>query len=105
MESMSELKWRRQSGLKGIQTKLGKVAEVEMKAKEDEYEYEEEPLSPSARMFHQPNFNVHVIAVMGSTCTIQPQLIKQNLVHTLLKHPRFTSVLVYIRTIYILTLI
>ncbi|XP_019188382.1 PREDICTED: O-acyltransferase WSD1-like isoform X2 [Ipomoea nil] len=95
MESMmSGLRWRKQSGLKAIQTKIGKVAEIEMKAEEDDNGYGEEPLSPSARMFHQPNFNVHVIAVMGSKCTIQPQLVKQNLVHTLLKHPRFTSVLV-----------
>nr|GMD22072.1 O-acyltransferase WSD1-like [Ipomoea batatas] len=94
MESMSGLRWRKQNGLKAIQTKIGKVAEVEMKAEEDNNGYGEEPLSPSARMFHQPNFNVHVIAVMGSNCTIQPQLVKQNLVHTLLRHPRFTSVLV-----------
>ncbi|CAH9063903.1 unnamed protein product [Cuscuta europaea] len=82
MESISELRWRGKS-LKGIQT---------MSRKNAREEYEDEPLSPSALMFHEPNFNVHVIAVMGIKCTLQPQLIKDTLVHTLLKHPRFASV-------------
>lgn len=55
---------------------------------------EEEPLSPSARLFHEPNFNVHIIAIMGSLTRINPDVIKLNLVHTLLRHPRFSSLLV-----------
>lgn len=55
---------------------------------------EEEPLSPSARLFHEPNFNLHVIAVMGIMTRINPDVIKPNLVHTLLKQPRFSSLLV-----------
>ncbi|VFQ85243.1 unnamed protein product [Cuscuta campestris] len=81
MEGISSgLRWRG----RGILTGKGRRALEEYK--------EEEPLSPSARMFHEPNFNVHVIAVMGSFSAFNPQVIKDNLVHTLLKHPRFTSV-------------
>lgn len=55
---------------------------------------EEEPLSPSARLFHEPNFNVHIIAILGGKTRINPDVVKLNLVHTLLKHPRFSSLLV-----------
>ncbi|KAM7511894.1 hypothetical protein LguiB_010769 [Lonicera macranthoides] len=52
---------------------------------------EEEPLSPAARLFHEPNFNVYIIAIMGSKTRIYPDVVKDKLVHTLLKHPRFSS--------------
>ncbi|KAK6918215.1 O-acyltransferase, WSD1-like, N-terminal [Dillenia turbinata] len=52
---------------------------------------EEEPLSPSARLFHEPEFNVYVIAILGWKTRIDPQLVKANLPHTLLKHPRISS--------------
>lgn len=52
---------------------------------------EEEPLSPSARLFHEPNFNVHVIAIMGSKNPIDPRVFYEKLPHTLLKHYRFSS--------------
>ncbi|KAL3743640.1 hypothetical protein ACJRO7_018845 [Eucalyptus globulus] len=52
---------------------------------------EGEPLSPSAQMFHEPNFNVYIVAVMGCKTPIDLPVIKSNLVHTLLKHPRFSS--------------
>lgn len=52
---------------------------------------EEEPLSPAARLFHEPSFNVYIIAIMGCKTQICPQVVKANLVHTLLKHPRFYS--------------
>ncbi|PON98013.1 O-acyltransferase [Trema orientale] len=55
---------------------------------------EEEPVSPAGRMFHEPNFNVHVLAIMGSKYKIQPDIAKANLPNTLLKHPRFSSLLV-----------
>ncbi|KAM7275903.1 hypothetical protein ACFE04_017769 [Oxalis oulophora] len=60
------------------------------KGKEKEKE-KEELLSPSALLFHQPNFNVYVIAILGCKTRIYPDIIKHNLVHTLLKHPRFSS--------------
>ncbi|KVH89040.1 O-acyltransferase, WSD1, C-terminal [Cynara cardunculus var. scolymus] len=52
---------------------------------------EEEPLSPSARLFHEPNFNVHVIAIMGSKNPIDPRVAYEKLPQTLLKHHRFSS--------------
>ncbi|KAI3681847.1 hypothetical protein L6452_36652 [Arctium lappa] len=52
---------------------------------------EEEPLSPSALLFHEPNFNVHVIAIMGSKNPIDPRVAFEKLPHTLLKHYRFSS--------------
>ncbi|ESR58079.1 diacylglycerol O-acyltransferase [Citrus sinensis] len=52
---------------------------------------EEEPLSPAARLFHEPSFNLYIIAIMGCKTRICPQVVKANLVHTLLKHPRFYS--------------
>ncbi|KAF4384564.1 wax ester synthase/diacylglycerol acyltransferase 11 [Cannabis sativa] len=51
----------------------------------------EEPVSPAGRLFNEPNFNVHILAIMGSKIKINLDLAKQNLVHTLLKHPRFSS--------------
>ncbi|MFQ6650226.1 hypothetical protein Gotur_023444 [Gossypium turneri] len=59
--------------------------------KESVYE-EEEPLSPMARMFQQPESNVYVIAMLGFKNPIDPHFLKANLVHTFLKHPRFSSV-------------
>ena len=57
---------------------------------------EEEPLSPAARLFHEPNFNVYIIAIMGIKTRINPDVMKDKLVHTLLKHPRFSSLQVYV---------
>ncbi|OIT34753.1 o-acyltransferase wsd1 [Nicotiana attenuata] len=77
MESIRLIK----PSLKPIQTK----SKLAMEAAEDE------PLSPSARLFHEPNFNVHVLSIMGSKSRINPQVIKEQLVHTFVKHPRFSS--------------
>lgn len=82
MESQKRLKWRKPD-LKPVQT--GRVN------KNTEEIAEEEPLSPAARLFHEPNFNVYVLAIMGCKTRIHPRVIKANLVHTLLKHPRFSS--------------
>lgn len=73
---------QRKPGLKPIETN-GKVMEAS----------EEEPLSPSARLFHEPNFNVHVLAIMGIKTKINTQRApREHLAQTLLKHPRFSSV-------------
>ncbi|KAF1002872.1 hypothetical protein AG4045_006638 [Apium graveolens] len=50
-----------------------------------------EPLSPVARLFHQPGSNVYIVAIMGSKIKLQPDVIKPILIHALLKHPRFSS--------------
>ncbi|XP_026420585.1 O-acyltransferase WSD1-like [Papaver somniferum] len=51
----------------------------------------EEPLSPSARLLHEPHFNLYIIAIIGCKTKINPTVVKDGLVHTLLKHPRFCS--------------
>ncbi|KAK7384929.1 hypothetical protein VNO78_30632 [Psophocarpus tetragonolobus] len=55
---------------------------------------EGEPLSPAGKLFHEPSLNCYVIAIMGCKTTINPQVIREGLCQTLLKHPRFTSKLV-----------
>lgn len=62
----------------------------------DDYSYlisngEEQPLSPAARLFHEPNFNVYVIAIIGSKNPINTAIVYEKLPQTLLKHPRFSS--------------
>ncbi|KAI3681864.1 hypothetical protein L6452_36669 [Arctium lappa] len=52
---------------------------------------EEQALSPAARLFHEPNFNVYIIAIMGSKNPINPRIVYEKLPHTLLKHHRFCS--------------
>ncbi|XAR50737.1 Long-chain-alcohol O-fatty-acyltransferase [Bertholletia excelsa] len=49
------------------------------------------PLSPMARIFHEPGSNVYIIAILGSKTTINPDDVKAKLTQTLLKHPRFSS--------------
>lgn len=88
MESLKGLRWRGRT-LKPIKTKRDAEAEEEERGGE-----EEEPLSPAARMFHEPDFNVYVIAIMGCKTKIYPEVTRANLGHTLLKHPRFSSLLV-----------
>ncbi|XP_057951614.1 wax ester synthase/diacylglycerol acyltransferase 11-like [Malania oleifera] len=53
-----------------------------------------EPLSPAGRLFHSPNFNCCIVAIMGCRTEINPVVIKAGLVNTLLKHPRFSGKLV-----------
>ncbi|KAJ9681201.1 hypothetical protein PVL29_020194 [Vitis rotundifolia] len=50
-----------------------------------------QPPSPMARLFHEPDCNLYVIAMIGSKTRIDPDVVKANLVHSLLKHPRFSS--------------
>ncbi|XP_038684088.1 O-acyltransferase WSD1-like isoform X2 [Tripterygium wilfordii] len=56
----------------------------------------EEPLSPTARVFHDPSFNCHIIAKMGCKTSIDPAVVIDGLKHTLIKHPRFSSKLVVV---------
>ncbi|KAI3524350.1 hypothetical protein L1887_03003 [Cichorium endivia] len=54
-------------------------------------EQEDQPLSPMARLFHEPGSNVYIISMMGSKTKINVDVVKKNLVHSLLRHPRFSS--------------
>ncbi|PKI76687.1 hypothetical protein CRG98_002996 [Punica granatum] len=85
MSSQKGLRWRKPA-LKPILTSQANKQVVNVVDEEGE-----EPLSPSARLFHEPNFNVYIIAIMGCKNRIYPDLIRANLGHTLLRHPRFSS--------------
>ncbi|KAH9624551.1 hypothetical protein KSS87_017761, partial [Heliosperma pusillum] len=55
---------------------------------------EDEPLSPGSLIFHRPTFNIHILAIMGCRTPINVDVIKAKLPLTLLKHPRFSSLVV-----------
>ena len=59
--------------------------------KEGDDQEDHQPLSPMACLFHEPDCNLYVIAMIGSKTRIDPDVVKANLVHSLLKHPRFFS--------------
>ncbi|CAH1432771.1 unnamed protein product [Lactuca virosa] len=71
-------------------TKNGETIE-DIKKGEDH----EQPLSPMARLFHEPGSNVYIIGIMGSKTKIRPDVFKENLVHTFLKNRRFSSLQVF----------
>ncbi|CBI40536.3 unnamed protein product, partial [Vitis vinifera] len=93
MEPVGDLDSRQQA-LKPIQTKRLAAREVEGDGKKPEdikEEEEGEALSPVGRIFHETCFNVYVIAIAGFKIRINVDVVKANLEHTLLKHPRFSS--------------
>ncbi|XP_021909272.1 O-acyltransferase WSD1-like isoform X1 [Carica papaya] len=55
---------------------------------------EEAPASPAARLFNVPGLKCYIIAVMGCKTRIDPGVVIEGLKHTLIKHPRFSSILV-----------
>ena len=57
-------------------------------------EAEGQPLSPAARLFHQPHFNCTIIAMMGIGKPIDVDAVKAGLEASIVRHPRFSSVLV-----------
>ncbi|CAK9152042.1 unnamed protein product [Ilex paraguariensis] len=55
-------------------------------------EEEEEPVSPMARLFHEPGCNIYIITKIGlKTQILDIHAFKANLGLTLAKHPRFSS--------------
>lgn len=56
---------------------------------------EEEPLSPLARLLHTPQVNCFIVVVFGCKTTIDVDASKHGLEQTLIKHPRFSSKLVF----------
>ncbi|XP_050211665.1 wax ester synthase/diacylglycerol acyltransferase 11-like isoform X2 [Mercurialis annua] len=50
-----------------------------------------EPLSPMSRLFHKPDSNVYIIAMLGFAAPINPEVVKHHFAHTFAKHPRFSS--------------
>ncbi|KAG0489370.1 hypothetical protein HPP92_008181 [Vanilla planifolia] len=51
-----------------------------------------EPLSPTARLFRQPQFNCHILVFLGFGKKIHTDAVKAALESTLVRHPRFSSV-------------
>ncbi|KAI3694724.1 hypothetical protein L1987_77694 [Smallanthus sonchifolius] len=51
----------------------------------------EQPLSPMARMFHEPDFNFYIICIIGFKTKLRPDVFKENMIHTILKNRRFSS--------------
>ncbi|KAM7467701.1 hypothetical protein LguiB_015263 [Lonicera macranthoides] len=60
----------------------------------EEEEEEDEPLSPYARAFQTKRLNCSVVATIGIKTTIDIDTFKLGLETTLIKHPRFSSLLV-----------
>ncbi|KAL8118054.1 hypothetical protein AgCh_015813 [Apium graveolens] len=54
----------------------------------------DEPLSPAARLFRSPEFNLSAIIVLGFNTLIDADTLKYGFMNTLAKHPRFASLLV-----------
>ncbi|KAL5542480.1 hypothetical protein UlMin_010190 [Ulmus minor] len=94
MDSEDGIRLRKLQALRPIQTKPMK--EMPQSSDHDDHflkEEEEEPVSPAGRLFLEPTFNLHVIAIMGWKTKIYPDVVKANLPLTLLKHHRFSSLL------------
>ncbi|KAI7731651.1 hypothetical protein M8C21_020330 [Ambrosia artemisiifolia] len=71
---------------------LKSLKQIKTNTKDDpRFKEEDQPLSPMARLFHEPGSNVYIISMMGCKTKIQPDVVKENLVHSLLRHPRFSS--------------
>ncbi|CAH8320217.1 unnamed protein product [Eruca vesicaria subsp. sativa] len=57
-------------------------------------EHHDEPLTPTARLFTAPEFNCYTTAVIGVKSKINRDVFVEGLEQTLVKHPRFSSILV-----------
>nr|VDC96003.1 unnamed protein product [Brassica oleracea] len=57
-------------------------------------EHDDQPLTPTARLFTAPEFNCYITAVIGLKSKIKRDVFIEGLEQTLLKHPRFSSILV-----------
>ncbi|KAL9229000.1 hypothetical protein vseg_004519 [Gypsophila vaccaria] len=83
------IKRRSRGIIKPIEIKSEKIRR-DLKLEEDE----EEPLSPGSVIFHRPTFDIHILAILGCMVPINVDVIKHKLPLTLLKHPRFSSLVV-----------
>uniref|UniRef100_A0A7C9ELU2 Uncharacterized protein n=1 Tax=Opuntia streptacantha TaxID=393608 RepID=A0A7C9ELU2_OPUST len=77
--------------LKPVKTKR----EVSSSAAAEQEEEVVEPLSPGARLFHAPQMSCCIIAEMGCKTKIDVEVLKEGAKQSLLKHPRFSSKLVF----------
>ncbi|XP_043706807.1 wax ester synthase/diacylglycerol acyltransferase 11-like [Telopea speciosissima] len=90
---MVGLKSRRED-LRTIVTKNSTTKKITEEEVEDERvgEGNEQPLSPASRLFHEPHLNCYILAIMGCTIRVDPNVVLAGLETTLLRHPRFSSI-------------
>ncbi|XP_057981127.1 wax ester synthase/diacylglycerol acyltransferase 11-like [Malania oleifera] len=82
---------RQSSTLKPIRTDL-KEEDAAAAARMGAANIEElAPLSPMARLFHEPDCNLYIITIIGWKTQINIHAFKANLLCNLLHHPRFSS--------------
>jgi hypothetical protein len=81
-----------------INTKITREEETTTNATK----WDGEPVSPAGQLFHQPNFNCHIISIFGFGTLINVETFIEGLQATLARHPRFSSIPVrlYIQIIY-----
>jgi len=53
---------------------------------------EEEPVSPTGRLFREPHFRCHIVAVFGLAAPVDLPALRAGVAATLARHPRFCSV-------------
>nr|XP_043626952.1 wax ester synthase/diacylglycerol acyltransferase 11-like [Erigeron canadensis] len=74
-----------------VPNSLRQIKTTTTKDDSSRFKEQDQLLSPMARLFHEPGSNVYIIAMMGCKTRINSDVVKQNLVHSLLRHPRFSS--------------
>jgi len=58
---------------------------------------EEEPVSPTGRLFREPHFRCHIVSVFGLAAPVDLPALRAGVAATLARHPRFCSVQVCMR--------
>jgi hypothetical protein len=53
---------------------------------------EEEPVSPTGRLFREPHFRCHIVSVFGLGAPVDLPALRAGVAATLARHPRFCSV-------------
>ncbi|PUZ55346.1 hypothetical protein GQ55_5G204700 [Panicum hallii var. hallii] len=53
---------------------------------------EEEPVSPTGRLFREPHFRCHIVSVFGLAAPVDLPALRAGVTATLARHPRFCSV-------------
>ncbi|KAE8783884.1 O-acyltransferase WSD1-like [Hordeum vulgare] len=59
---------------------------------ESEVGEEEEPVSPTGRLFREPHFSCYIVSVFGLGARVDLAAVRAGLEATLARHPRFCSV-------------
>jgi hypothetical protein len=54
-------------------------------------EEEEEPVSPTGRLFREPHFSCHIVSVFGLGGAVDLPAVRAGLEASLARHPRFCS--------------